>query len=153
MSASSVISLIENGRASWVRKVIDWNSVSVHFVMQVSGDRIVITHFVCLGIMHPLSGIEQQKGFAALKPIYRVYSCPRQQQLQSPACPDLLLFIKTAGIAIGQLVFPCLLVVNADPQYLTVLLRIYILRIYICFYIQHMHGIIATWPSLKKMKT
>lgn len=59
MSASSVILLIETGRASWVRKVIDWNTVSVHFVMWVSGDRSVITHFVCLGIMHPQSGIEQ----------------------------------------------------------------------------------------------
>lgn len=58
MNTSSVISLIENGRPSWVRKVIDRDIVRVHFVMWVSGDRSVITHFVCLGIMHPLSGIE-----------------------------------------------------------------------------------------------
>lgn len=97
MSTSSVISLTENGRARWVSKVIVWNIANVHFVMQVSKDRSVITHFVCLGIAYPLKWHQAMKTFCSTHTHFVALT---------------LLLINKESIAFEYVVFPCLLGLN-----------------------------------------
>lgn len=112
MSTSSVISLTENGRARWVSKVIDCNTASVHFVMQVSKDRSVITHFVCLGIVYPLKWHQVVKRFCSTHTHLWSLFLSMRTVASIVILPKPLLLINKESIAFEYFVFPCLLGLN-----------------------------------------